>query len=121
MNNYQTQITRTIVKLGGLATLINFLNPLSTSGAQLNFDVVVKNEKVGSLDISSILNNTRLQSKFLVTKNNWSLTHLKPGTYQLQLAYSPKSETAEVYEVGGSIYGRTLKGVWTGEAITPFV
>ena len=46
---------------------------------------------------------------------------LKPGTYQLRLAYSPKSETAEVYDVGGSIYGRTIKGVWTGEAITPFV
>ena len=50
-----------------------------------------------------------------------SFSDLKPGTYQLRLAYSPKSETAEVYDVGGSIYGRTLKGVWTGEAITPFV
>jgi hypothetical protein len=30
MNNYLTQITRTIVTLGGLATLINVLNPLST-------------------------------------------------------------------------------------------
>ncbi len=76
MNNYLTQITRKIVTLGGLATLINVLNPLSTSGAQLNFDVIVKNEKVGSLDISSILNNTRLQSKFIFTKNNWSLTQL---------------------------------------------
>ena len=76
MNNYLTLITRKIVKLAGLATLINFLNPLSTSGAQIGFDVIVKNEKVGSLDISSILNNTRLQSNFLVTKNNWSLTQL---------------------------------------------
>jgi hypothetical protein len=29
MNNYLTHITRTIVKLGGLATLIHFLNSLS--------------------------------------------------------------------------------------------
>ncbi|MCC3513796.1 MAG: hypothetical protein JGK29_33875 [Microcoleus sp. PH2017_17_BER_D_A] len=76
MNNYLTQVTKKIVKLGGLATLINVLSPLSTSGAQLNFDVIVKNEKVGALDISSIMNNDRLQSQFQVTKNNWSLTQL---------------------------------------------
>ena len=76
MNNYLTQVTKKIIKLGGLATLINVLSPLSTSGAQLNFDVIVKNEKVGALDISSIMNNDRLQSQFQVTKNNWSLTQL---------------------------------------------
>ncbi len=50
-----------------------------------------------------------------------SFSDLKPGTYQLRLAYSKKSETAEVYDFRGSIFGRTLKGLWTGEAITPFV
>ncbi len=50
-----------------------------------------------------------------------SFSDLKPGTYQLRLAYSKKSETAEVYDLGGSIFGRTLKGLWTGEAITSFV
>lgn len=76
MNNYLTQITQRIVKLGGLATLINFLNPLSTSGAQIGFDVTVNNEKVGSLSVFTDLNDTRLESNFIVTKNNWSLQQL---------------------------------------------
>ncbi|XZO04286.1 MAG: hypothetical protein ACM65L_11460 [Microcoleus sp.] len=76
MNNYLTQIAKTIVKLGGLATLINVLNPLSTSGAQIGFDVIVNNEKIGSIDVKSINNNATLQSNFLVTKNNWNLTQL---------------------------------------------
>lgn len=50
-----------------------------------------------------------------------SFYDLKPGKYQLRLAYSKKSETAQVYDFGGNILGRTLKGLWTGEAITPFV
>ena len=76
MNNYLTQIAKTIVKLGGLATLINVLNPLSTSGAQISFDVIVKNEILGSIDVNSINNNATLRSQFGVTKNNWSLAKL---------------------------------------------
>ncbi len=60
MNNYLTQIAKTIVKLGGLATLINVLNPLGTSGAQISFNVTVKNEKIGSIDVKSINNNATL-------------------------------------------------------------
>lgn len=76
MNNYLTQIAKTIVKLGGLATLINVLNPLGTSGAQISFNVTVKNKKIGSIDVDSINNNATLQSQFKVTKNNWNLTQL---------------------------------------------
>lgn len=50
-----------------------------------------------------------------------SFYDLKPVRYQLRLAYSKKSETAQVYDLGGSIFGRTLEGFWTGKAITRFV
>ena len=76
MNNSITQITNIIVKSGVLATLINFLNPLSSSGAQISFDVIVKNDKVGTISLDAINNGTRLESNFDVTKNNWSLTQL---------------------------------------------
>jgi hypothetical protein len=76
MNNSITQITKIIVKSGVLATLINLLNPLSTSGAQISFDVTVKNDKVGTISLDAINNGTRLESQFDVTKNNWSLKQL---------------------------------------------
>ncbi|HLO48674.1 MAG TPA: hypothetical protein VK211_09700, partial [Kamptonema sp.] len=59
-----------------MATLINLLIPISSWGAQLSFDVIVKNENVGTISLDAINNGTRLESKFNVTKNNWSLTQL---------------------------------------------
>ena len=77
MNNYTSRITHNLVKFGGLAALINLFNPLMTRAAQLSFDVTVKNEVVGSINVDTArFNNAGIESNFLVTKKNWSLAQL---------------------------------------------